>query len=97
MPYAGRGNGARGADLNGQRYYAAGQGDQFWNAGQGDYGAARKAGGKRPVGFTAPAPWTTNYYDTTPEMQNAQAGQAPNAVYVSPNAGRASNGTGRTG
>lgn len=99
MPYGGRGNGARGADLNGHRYYATGQENQFWNAGQGDYGVARTQGGdyKRPVSFTEPAPWTANYYDTTDEMQNAQSGQAPAAVYVSPSAGRASNGTGRTG
>lgn len=97
MPYGGRGNGARGADLNGSRYYGTGQGDQFWNAGQGDYGIGRQQGGKRPVSFTAPAPWTTNFYDTTSEMQAGNAGQAPDAVYVAPNAGRASNGTGRRG
>lgn len=100
MPYGGRGDGARGADLNGTRYYATGQGEQFWNAGQGDYGISRERGGdyKRPVSFTEPAPWTQDYYDTTAEMQNAQSGQAPNAVYVSPSVGgRASNSTGRTG
>lgn len=103
MPYTGRGDGARGADLNGQRYYAVGQTDQFWNAGQGDYGIARQRGSqvKRPVSFTQPAPWTAQFYDTTDEVgttdQPAQPGQAPNLVYVSPSSGRASNSTGRTG
>lgn len=85
-PYGGRGNGARGADLNGQRYYATGQADQFWNAGSGDYGIARQAGAgvKRPVSFTQPTPWTSNFYDTTPEAQAATATQAPDMVYVSP-------------
>lgn len=101
MPYGGRGDGARGAALSGQRYYATGQSDQFWNAGQGDYGIARARGGKRPVSFTEPAPWSANYYDTTESVGTTdapgQATQAPNLVYVSPSAGRASNGTGRTG
>jgi hypothetical protein len=100
MPYGGRGNGARGADLNGQRYYATGQADQFGNAGQGDYGIGRERGGKRPVGFTEPAPWTANFYDTTDSVGTVDApgtsNQAPNLVYVSPTTGRASNGTGRT-
>lgn len=104
MPYGGRGNGARGADLNGQRYYAQGQNDQFWNAGQGDYGVARLRGGdvKRPVSFTEPAPWTSNFYDTTdsvgtPDQPNDTPGQAPDMVYISPTTGRARNSTGRTG
>lgn len=104
MPYNGRGNGARGADLNGTRYYATGQADQFWNAGQGDYGIARQRGAdhKRPVSFTEPAPWTTNFYDTTdsvgtPTSPNGSPEQAPAMVYISPSTGRASNSTGRTG
>lgn len=101
MPYTGRGNGARGADLNGQRYYAEGQSDQFFNAGQGDYGIAREYGGKRPVGFTEPAPWTSNFYDTTDTVGTVDnpgtPTQAPDMVYVSPSTGRASNSTGRTG
>ena len=96
MPYTGRGNGARGADLNGQRYYSTGQDTQFWNAGQGEYGQARRAGGKRPVGFTEPAPWTSQFYDTTPQVQAGNSPQAPAQVYVSPASGRASNSTGRT-
>jgi hypothetical protein len=96
MPYGGVGNGARGAHLNGQRYYAAGQGDQFGNAGQGEYGQARKGGGKRPVAFTEPAPWTSQYYDTTSGVESASAQQAPSQVYVSPPSGRASNSTGRS-
>jgi len=101
MPYGGRGDGARGAELSGQRYYATGQQDQFWSAGQGDYGIARARGGKRPVSFTMPAPWSGNYYDTTDAVGTPDAPgpsqQAPNLVYVSPNTGRASNGTGRRG
>lgn len=101
MPYAGRGDGARGADLNGQRYYATFGHQQFMNAGQGDYGIARARGGdhKRPVSFTEPAPWTANYYDTTEDVgttgEVSTAPQSPNLVYVSPSTGRASNRTGR--
>ena len=97
MPYGGRGDGARGADLSGQRYYTTGQHTQFWNAGQGEYGIARRHGGdhKRPVSFETPAPWTANFYDTTDSVQNTTAPQAPDMVYVSPSAGRAGNGTGR--
>lgn len=104
MPYGGRGDGARGADLNGQRYYATGQADQFWNAGQGNYGIARQqgSGNKSPVSFTEPAPWTAQFYTTTDSVgttdnPNSSPGQQPNAVYVSPSTGRASNGTGRRG
>lgn len=101
MPYTGRGDGARGADLNGQRYYGTGQQDQFWNAGQGNYGIGRERGdaNKRPVGFTEPAPWTANFYDTTNEVGTSDAPGTPtqggDQVYVSPSAGRASNSTGR--
>lgn len=99
MPYTGRGDGARGAQLNGHRYYGTGQQDQFWNAGQGDYGISRQYGGdyKRPVSFTEPAPWTANYYDTTQAVQNNTNPQSPDTVYVSPSSGRASNSTGRMG
>lgn len=104
MPYGGRGNGARGADLNGQRYYATGQETQFWNAGQGEFGIERLrgSGNKRPVGFTQPAPWTANFYDTTASVgtttdPNATPDQQPQAIYYSPGGLRATNGTGRTG
>lgn len=101
MPYGGRGNGARGADLDGRRYYATGQGDQFWNGGQGDYGISRERGGKRPVSFTEPSPWSSNFYDTTDSVGTVDAPgtptQAPDLVYYSPSTGRASNGTGRQG
>jgi len=102
MPYGGRGDGARGAALSGQRYYATGQQDQFWSAGQGDYGIARARGGKRPIAsFAEPAPWSGNYYDTTESVGTTDAPgsptQAPNLVYVSPSTGRASNSTGRRG
>lgn len=102
MPYGGRGDGARGAVLSGQRYYTTGQDTQFWNAGQGDYGIARARGGRRPIAsFTQPTPWSSNYYDTTDSVGTTDAPgnptQAPNLVYVSPTTGRASNGTGRRG
>jgi hypothetical protein len=101
MPYTGPGNGARGAHLSGQRYYGTGQQDQFWNAGQGNYGIERQRGGKRPVAFTEPAPWTTNFYDTTSEVGTSDAPGTPTQggqqIYVSPSAGRASNSTGRMG
>lgn len=99
MPYTGRGNGARGADLNGQRYYGEFHDQQFMNAGQGNYGIARERGGKRPVSFTEPAPWTANFYDTTDSVGTTDSPgspyQAPDMVYVSPTTGRASNRTGR--
>lgn len=101
MPYSGSGDGSRGAKLNGQRYYGTGQQTEFWNAGQGNYGIARVRGSrnKRPVGFTEPAPWTANFYDTTAEVGTSEAPGTPTqggqAVYVSPTAGRASNSTGR--
>jgi len=101
MPYTGRGDGARGAQLSGQRYYGTGQDTQFWNAGQGDYGISRQRGGrhKRPVAFTEPGPWTANYYDTTDEVGTSDSpgvpGQSPNMVYTSPTTGRATNSTGR--
>lgn len=102
MPYGGRGDGARGAHLNGQRLYLPNdQATQFWNAGQGDYGQARLAGGRRPVGFTQPSPWSANFYDTQEGLGDASAPssapQAPASIYVSPAGGRAGNGTGRTG
>lgn len=102
MPYGGRGDGARGADLNGSRYYATGQADQFGNAGQGEYGKSRQLGGKRPVNFTQPAPWTANFYDTTSSVgsqddPNTTPDQQPTAVYYSAGGLRATNGTGRTG
>lgn len=102
MPYTGRGDGARGAELNGTRYYGTGQGSEFLNAGQGQYGQARLAGPRhRPTVFAEPAPWSANYYDTTASvgtpLSPGDASQAPDLVYVSPQAGRASNGTGRTG
>jgi len=99
MPYTGRGDGARGAQLTGQRYYGTGQQDQFWNAGQGDYGIERAygSGRKRPVSFTEPAPWTANFYDTTAPVQDNSNPQSPDAVYTSPSSGRASNSTGRNG
>lgn len=103
MPYGGRGDGARGGDLNGQRYYATGQADQFGNAGVGQYGIAREYGSqnKRPVGFTEPAPWTSQFYDTTDDIgtadnPNSSPAQSPNLIYVSPSGGRATNSTGRT-
>lgn len=101
MPYTGRGDGARGADLNGQRYYAEGA-PQFLNAGSGSYGVGRLQGpNHRPTNFQQPAPWSANYYDTTDSVGTADqpgtAAQSPNLVYTSPSAGRATNTTGRSG
>ena len=101
MPYGARGDGARGASLNGQRYYAAGP-PTFSNAGQGQYGQIRAAGPRhRPTQFQEPAPWSTNYYDTTEGAGSwgtpGASGQVPDMVYTSPEPGRAGNGTGRTG
>jgi hypothetical protein len=103
MPYSGRGDGARGADLNGTRYYAEGPAPNI-NGGQGSYGIARLRGDKtaRPVSFTEPAPWTANFYDTTASVgtpdQPGPGGQSPSLVYVSPDPGRGGiNATGRSG
>ncbi|MGH7240543.1 MAG: hypothetical protein ACREHG_10860 [Candidatus Saccharimonadales bacterium] len=83
MPYP---RGFRGAQLEGLRYYA--DADQFTTQG-GSYGIAREQGpNHRPTTFAEPAPWTTNYYDTTDSVGTADSpgsgGQSPNAVYVSP-------------
>lgn len=103
MPYGSgeRGDGARGAQLTGARYYASGPPVNV-NGGLGDYGVARLRGDKtrRPVGFTEPAPWTSQFYDTTESVGQADApgpgGQGPNAIYVSPDPGRGGlNSTGR--
>jgi hypothetical protein len=101
MPYTGRGDGARGADLNGTRYYAEGPPVNL-NGGLGSYGVARLRGpNHRPVYFNEPAPWTSQFYDTTASVGTPDApgpgGQAPNAVYVSPEVPRGFNSTGRTG
>jgi hypothetical protein len=102
MPYGGRGNGARGADLNGQRYYATGQETQFWNAGQGDYGIARQRATPSPVSFTQPAPWSAGVYTTTASVgtaddPNSAPAQQPDDVYISPVVTRASRGSSRRG
>lgn len=102
MPYGSgeRGDGARGAQLNGTRYYAEGP-PVALNAGLGDYGVARLRGDKtkRPVSFSEPAPWTAQFYDTTSSVGSPDApgagGQAPAAVYVSPSVPRNLNSTGR--
>jgi hypothetical protein len=101
MPYTGRGDGARGAALNGTRYYAEGPPIAV-NAGLGSYGVARLRGGKRPVGCTEPAPWTSQFYDTTSSVGTPDApgpgGQAPVDIYTSPDLGRGGlNATGRAG
>lgn len=102
MPYgAGRGNGARGAQLNGTRYYEEGPSIQA-NAGLGSYGVARLRGSgtRRPVSFTEPAPWTSQFYDTTASVGSPDApgssSQVVPQVYVSPDPGRGGlNSTGR--
>jgi len=104
MPYGGRGDGARGANLNGQRRYATGQETQFWNAGQGSFGVQRLrgSGAKLPVSFTQPAPWSSQVYVTTQEVgtndaPNPSPGQQPQSIVFSPGGQRASNSTGRRG
>jgi hypothetical protein len=100
MPYTGRGDGARGAQLSGARYYASGPPIAL-NAGLGDYGVARLRGDKtkRPVSFTEPAPWTSQFYDTTESVGTADApgtnSAMPDAIYVSPEVPRNLNSTGR--
>ena len=101
MPYTGRGDGARGAQLSGTRYYASGPPINV-NGGLGDYGVARLRGDKtkRPVSFTEPSPWTAQFYDTTASVGTVDApgtnSAAPSAIYVSPDPGRAGmNSTGR--
>lgn len=87
MPYP---RGFRGAQLSGLRYYA--DADQFKSQG-GQFGIAREQGpNHRPTIFQEPAPWTTNYYDTTESVGTSDApgsgGQAPNSVYISPSVPR---------
>lgn len=101
MPYNGRGDGARGADLNGTRWYAEGPPVNV-DGGMGSYGIARLRGpNHRPVSFTEPAPWTAQFYDTTASVGTTDApgpgGQAPAAIYTSPELGRGGlvNPTGR--
>ncbi len=103
MPYGSgeRGDGARGADLNGTRYYAEGPPVNI-DGGMGAYGVARLRGDKtkRPVSFNEPAPWSAQFYDTTSSVgtsdQPGPGGQAPSAIYVSPDVGRGGlNATGR--
>lgn len=101
MPYSGRGDGARGAALNGQRYYGTWTGQpQFANSVMGSYGRSRADGpNHRPTNFQVPAPWWQNYYDTTASVGTPQnpgdMSQSPDLVYMSPEPGRASNATGR--
>jgi hypothetical protein len=100
MPYSGRGGGARGAALNGDRYYATGQDTQFWNGGAGDYGIARQNATPSAVSFTQPAPWSAQAYTTTADIgsagsPNQSPGQQPNAVVMNPSGGRSSNSTQR--
>lgn len=100
MPYTSVGDGSRGASLNGQRYYATGA-PQFLEGGMGSYGLSRASGPRhRPTNFQEPAPWSANYYDTTQQAgyeTPGEAGQVPNMIYTSPEPGRATNSTGRTG
>jgi hypothetical protein len=101
MPYNGRGDGGRGADLNGTRYYATGA-PEFPNAGMGAYGVERLRGPlHRPTMFAEPAPWSAQYYDTTASVGTPDspgtASQSPDMVYVSPEPSRGAlvNPTGR--
>ena len=71
------------------------------NARAGHYGVSRLRGpNHRPVYFNEPAPWTSQYYDTTASVGTPDSpgpgGQAPDAIYTSPDLGRGGlNSTGR--
>ena len=89
MPFP---RGYRGARLSGLRYYA--DADQFQSQ-EGHFGIVRANGPRhRPTTFAEPAPWTTNYYDTTESVGTAadpgSGGQQANMVYVSPEVPRQS-------
>ena len=92
MPLTTRGNGARGADLNADRYYSPASGQYFGDQG-GQYGYQRETpdGPHRPTEFYEPGPWTANFYDTTASAGSpAEAGtaaQAIDAVHYSPAVG----------
>ena len=100
MPYGGKGDGARGASLNGTRYYAEGPPIAV-NAALGSYGVSRLRGPRhRPVYFNEPAPWTSQFYDTTaswgPRTSRGQAGRPPMPFTPQPDPGRGGmNSTGR--
>lgn len=100
MPYTGRGDGARGAQLNGQRYYGVGGYDNFRNAGQGGYGQPRLSH-KTPVSFAEPAPWSANIYTTTASVGSPGTSganeQSPDAVFIAPGNSRAPNTARRRG
>jgi len=89
MPYTSRGNGARGADLDAERFYQPVVDGYFGDEG-GQYGYMRQApdGQHRPTQFYEPGPWTANFYDTTadagsPDEPGSNA-QAYEAVTFSP-------------
>lgn len=90
MPYP---KGHRGADLSGQRYYGTGVYDPFMNAGMGGYGVGRLRGPlHRPTFFAEPAPWSSQFYDTTsdvgtPDMPGSST-QVQDLTYVSPQVSR---------
>lgn len=89
MPFTSRGNGARGADLNGTRYYGDVAAQEYFGDQGGSYGYGREIpnGQHRPTEFYEPGPWTENFYDTTETAGSPGEGAAPmarNMVYVSP-------------
>ena len=101
MPYGGRGDGARGAYLNGQRYYAEGTSELgFSNAGGGQYGGnPRSSIQSRPTIFQQPAPWSAQFYDTTESVGTydspGSSSQVAQSVFVSPQPPRANYAGGR--
>jgi hypothetical protein len=76
------------------RYYAEGGYDNFGNAGAGQFGTERENGPlHRPTYFTEPAPWTSQFYDTTNGVGTydtpGPSAQTVENVYVSPEPSRA--------
>lgn len=93
MPYTSRGDGARGACLTADRYYAANEGSDYFADQGGQYGYMRGApdGRHRPTEYYEPGPWTANFYDTTASAgspgEAGSGGQAYQAVTYSPRVG----------
>jgi hypothetical protein len=101
MPYTGHGPGSgqrgpargslRGGVLDGNRYYTEPQGMAEGDQG-GAYGKARRSQRHRPTIFAEPAPWTSEYYDTTADAGDPRTpgrnGQVVSQVHVSPRAAR---------
>lgn len=74
----------RGGRLSGQRYFGDLEDQRRIGRDDDAYGIARRRGpNHRPVLFEMPQPWTSRYYDVSPE----QGATAPDMVYSSPTEG----------